>query len=230
VSVRLHTQDRLHQLTQLPARVRVVREILLERLTETQYRRLALLFGFDGPAMGVRETARAEGVRDYAIRQSRDSAFLRLKNDWRLWLFWLLQHMHTPNSQYSRESDAATLQEVVDGVVELTDVIDSDDVEAYLLMEHEPGTDGGSYGSDPQAGQTVGYDLAVATSMKREKHVPGKPEERDQYAAGWVAFHECRSTRMPRRLLDRVRGMDAPLRHAWRSGWYDARKAGKRVS
>lgn len=50
---------------------------MLRRLTEKQYRRVALLYGFDGPAMTEREAAEAEGVDRRAVHDSKNQALGR---------------------------------------------------------------------------------------------------------------------------------------------------------
>lgn len=91
MSTRLHTADPLHQLSNVTnTRRRAIRAIMLECLTEIMYRRVALLYGFDGPAMTERKAASVEGCSRGSLRESRDTAFARMTGDWRLWTLWLL--------------------------------------------------------------------------------------------------------------------------------------------
>jgi len=60
-----------------------------QRLTETQYRRVALLWGFHGPPLTVRQVAQQEKVYPNAIQQSHAAAMAKLSNDARLLLLWL---------------------------------------------------------------------------------------------------------------------------------------------
>lgn len=110
-NVRLYTADPEHAVASLGARQRTVRAIMLERLTEIQYRRMVLLYGFDGPALTEREVAEVEKCARRSVRQSQDAAERILGRDWRMWLLWLtwyaLQNIHTPNSDvWNNEAEA----------------------------------------------------------------------------------------------------------------------------
>lgn len=70
-------------------RSEAVRTFARSRLTETQYRRLAKLYGFHGPPMSERQVANEEGVYRNAVHQSHASAIEKLRHDARLLLLWL---------------------------------------------------------------------------------------------------------------------------------------------
>lgn len=106
MTTRLHTTDPELALTELRStRRRAIRKILLERLTPTMYRRVSLLYGFDGPEMTERAAATAEGCARIRVRDSRDAAIDRLVRDWRLWLLWLWSGK-SPDRPESRISEA----------------------------------------------------------------------------------------------------------------------------
>lgn len=68
----------------------LTRARLAEKLTPTQYRRMALFFGLGGkPPLSERQAARAEGVTRRSIRDSRQAAWTRLERDAVLLLLWL---------------------------------------------------------------------------------------------------------------------------------------------
>ena len=72
---------------------RIIHEVLAERLTPTEHRRVDRLYGLDG--MGgrtEREVARTESVAQVQVQRSRESALERLRGDARLWLLNLLIH------------------------------------------------------------------------------------------------------------------------------------------
>lgn len=69
-------------------RSEAVRTFARQRLTEVQYRRLAKLYGFHGPAMSERQVAREEGVYRNAVHQSHAAALEKLSRDARLLLLW----------------------------------------------------------------------------------------------------------------------------------------------
>lgn len=72
---------------------KAIRAVLEERLTPTQYRRLALLYGFDTLPLNLSQVARREGVSAPAVRKSREAAMEQLREgppDWRLWALWLM--------------------------------------------------------------------------------------------------------------------------------------------
>lgn len=70
-------------------RGRAVREIAQSRLTPTQYRRVARIYGFDAPPESLREIADAEGVHWTSVHESHTSALATLRTDGRLLLLWL---------------------------------------------------------------------------------------------------------------------------------------------
>lgn len=69
----------------------LVRERLREKLTEVQWRRVALLWGLGAPyvAMSERQVAKLEGVSRAAVRQSQATAMERIRRDAVLLLLWL---------------------------------------------------------------------------------------------------------------------------------------------
>jgi hypothetical protein len=157
---RMHSQDPVHQDGHRNDVERAIRGILREKLTETQYRRVALLYGFDGPEMGVREVARAEGRDKVAIQKSRDAMLRKLANDWRLWGLWLLQDVRVPDSD-----------RVEDGVWDAEDDIGG-------TVELRPsGTRWESDGYRSNPGQT-------------SRHVPPPSLEMECEANGWLAYNE----------------------------------------
>ena len=70
-------------------RSEAIRTFARQRLTEVQYRRVALLYGFHGPPMSGRQVARAEHVHLNAVQQSHNAALVKLTKDIRLLLLWL---------------------------------------------------------------------------------------------------------------------------------------------
>lgn len=66
----IETQDPGVLASHQPYHIQAVRAHLMRRLTEKQYRRVALLYGFDGPPMSQREVAEAEGVGRIRVRKS----------------------------------------------------------------------------------------------------------------------------------------------------------------
>lgn len=70
-------------------RSEAVRTFARQRLTETQYRRLALLWGFHDQPLSVRQVAKREGVYPNAVQQSHAAALEKLSKDARLLLLWL---------------------------------------------------------------------------------------------------------------------------------------------
>lgn len=74
----------------------LVRERLREKLTEVQWRRVALLWGLGGlgelgldVSMSERQVAKREGVSRAAVRQSQATAMERIRRDAVLILLWL---------------------------------------------------------------------------------------------------------------------------------------------
>ena len=82
--IRLRTAERALSPTD-----KAIRQVMRERLTRTQYRRVALLFGFDGPPMTQDRVAAHEGVSRASIRRAKFRATARLGGDWRAWVLWL---------------------------------------------------------------------------------------------------------------------------------------------
>src|SRR5690606_23571418 len=74
----------------LPAVNRAVRAILQDRLTDTQYRRVALLYGFDGDPLSERQAAAVEGCGRPRVQRSREAALRKLRNNAELWFLWLM--------------------------------------------------------------------------------------------------------------------------------------------
>lgn len=87
---RLRTQDPRWQASTRGVKGRAVRLHLLSRLTEKQYRRVALLYGFDGPEMSVREVAEAEDVSKPAVHYVRHKVLDKMSSDGYLWVLWLM--------------------------------------------------------------------------------------------------------------------------------------------
>lgn len=69
-------------------RSEAVRTFARRCLTETQYRRIALLYGFHGPPRTVRQVAAMEGVYPNAVQDSHTQALRKLERDAYLLLLW----------------------------------------------------------------------------------------------------------------------------------------------
>lgn len=70
----------------------VLSGVMAERLTETERRRVTLLYGLDdGRELSERQVAGLEGNTHHSsVQESRDAALGKLEDDWRLWLLALL--------------------------------------------------------------------------------------------------------------------------------------------
>lgn len=77
----VETQDPVVLASRQPYHIQALRAHLMRRLTEKQYRRVSLLFGFDGPPMSQREVAEAEGVARFAILNSKQQVVGRTVNE-----------------------------------------------------------------------------------------------------------------------------------------------------
>lgn len=78
-------------------------------LTETQYRRVAYLFGFDTPELSQRDVAEIEGVYVNAVQKSKRQALDKMRRHSYLWLFWLLCKHFGVYAAYSTEKGEAQL-------------------------------------------------------------------------------------------------------------------------
>lgn len=78
----------------------VIYAVMAERLTETERRRVSLLYGLDtnedrfapfsGRALSERQVAGLEGVHQKGVQEVRDTALDKLEGDWRLWVLAVL--------------------------------------------------------------------------------------------------------------------------------------------
>lgn len=121
---RLYTQDPTKRLAYLGVRQRAIRAHLIRRLTEKQYRRVALLYGFDGEPMSERDVAATEGVARRTIRTVVGRVYDKLRQNGRLWLLWVVgKHFVSPDlyineaadlheAETSKRPDTATDQEM----------------------------------------------------------------------------------------------------------------------
>lgn len=206
----------------LPAFNRAVRAILQERLTDTQYRRVALLYGFDGDPLSERQAAAVEGCGRPRVQRSREAALRKLRQNGELWFLWLMADgglddgdkgadpylMHgapylTPAAY--RQNGAGTLQPIYDGTPGV-----ADPHEDLHTLELHPGNDG--WESDA-------YNPA--------------PDEMEVYGDGWIACHEFVSrednpyapqNRRGKRADPTRREWADRMQNAWRRGWLDARR------
>lgn len=206
ITTRMHTQDAEHQLSGLGAAARTLRLILADRLTETQHRRMMLLFGLDGAeAMSLRKAGRAEGVTQQAVAQARDAALLRLRDDWRLWAFWLtlddsymgeeVLHLRETNggtrTRMTKGPDGARTQRHQNAILDPADDgvwgIEYGEWEGFSAHQPYPGTDG--------------WESDAFTPTSRE----------DAYGDGWIAQNEgVPESENPYR---------GQAREAWAEGW-----------
>ena len=217
MTTRLHTQDATHQLDGLSSMQRSIRLILADKLTEVQNRRMTLLFGLDGgPGMGVREAARAEGVRLFAVQKSAEGAVARLANDWRLWGYWLLQDDGVVDS-YGTEETPLHLR-ARNGATRTRPVKSPDDPRNQNLKQEIVQPDDDAAWGDVEAGEKDGfgaYELRRGDdAWESDAHNPA-PSTTEAYGDGWIARNE------------NVPESENPyngekLQRAWRDGWNDA--------
>ena len=166
--MRMHTQDAAVQLAGLSDAQRSLRQVLADKLTETQYRRVTLLYGLDGgEAMSLRQAGRAESVTQQAVHQSRDLAWQKMAGDWRLWGMWLL----LDSEDIGEDGGAASNWEHVytNGSVSKPEMAE--------LSARFAGYGDQPWDSDGSEGRTAG-------------HVPAVMTEQEAYADGWLAFRD----------------------------------------
>lgn len=70
-------------------RSEAVRTFARQRLTPTQYRRVAKVYGFHDEPMTLRQIAAEEGVHWTSVHESHQTALATLQTDARLLLLWL---------------------------------------------------------------------------------------------------------------------------------------------
>lgn len=82
----------MHEPTEVAEAARaILARVMSDRLTETETRRVRLLYGLEeGRERSERQVAREEGVVKYAVQLARDAALEKLEGDWRMWLLSLL--------------------------------------------------------------------------------------------------------------------------------------------
>lgn len=143
MTTRLHTQDPTKRLTYLGVRQRAIREHLLQRLTEKQYRRVALLYGFDREPMSFRKVAKAEGVIHTTIQTIHDRVLAKFKQNGYLWLLWVVGKHFMSYNTYT--SEAAELHEAETS--KRPDTATDQEMEemydrGFTIVEPYPGKDG----------------------------------------------------------------------------------------
>jgi hypothetical protein len=177
---------------------RAIWGIVKDKVTDTQYRRLEALYGRNEEGMGVREVARAEGVDHAGLVRSRDGALNRLRNDWRLWTFWLFGAPSVVTNPHVVEENATADRHYVSNTGDRTPIYGPED----------------SVGDDPDARDQWGevYLRPSGTQWSADGD-GGAPSEMEAYGDGWIAYHEEKS-RNPYRKEN--------LRAAWQAGYTDA--------
>lgn len=167
--IRLRTADPHVQASTRGLLARTVRYLLMDRLTDTQYRRVALLFGFDGPEMTQRDVAEIEDISHISVYEAKELAFDKLKNDMYLWFLWLVGKVFIPNDSAisaDRGRVAAlhaseTRRRPGQGVEE-----ERDELLAQGSVGHEPRPGGAEWDSDRFTPRSF-YDRQVDTLMER---------------------------------------------------------------
>jgi hypothetical protein len=247
MTTRLHTQNIDHQLTEQQLIPRAIWDLVRAQVTDIQFRRMAKLYGMDGPAMGVREVARSEpkenqkkntddgnGVDEKAIRKSRDAVLRKLSNNGYLWVFWLFG-----GSSVVRDPDTGERDEF-----NLSRPIRSQGRKSQLDGDGENGdeeTNGPRrssavpmFGPD-DVGVAVDYpdDWSDGSGWHTTELRPGddrwesdaynQPSTLEREADGWLAYGEGKSLR------DNPHD-DGPYAAAWARGWGEARITAKLVA
>jgi hypothetical protein len=177
---------------------RTIWAIVRDKVTDIQYRRLEALYGRNEEAMGVREAARAEGVRLGVLQRSRDGALARLADDWRLWAFWLFGPSSVGVNPHVVDENATADRHFVSNAGIRTPIYGPDD----------------SVGDDPDArGQWGEVYLRPSGTQWSADGDGSAPSEMEAYGDGWIAHHEEKSKNPYRR---------DNLRAAWQAGYADA--------
>src|SRR5690606_7556992 len=226
----------------LPAFNRAVRAILQERLTETQYRRVALRYGFDGEPLSERQAGAVEGCGRPRVQRSREAALRKLRSNAELWFLWLMADGGLDDGD--RGADLY--------VERMTDLVRSMGRKTQLLRAKD-GYDGNGrrnrtvpiFGPE-QVGTAVDYpddwgdgsgwhtlDLNPgADGWESDAYNPA-PDEIEAYGDGWIACHEYVSREDNPYAVQNRRGRRADptrrewadrMENAWRRGWLDARR------
>ena len=192
-NITLYTRDPVKALRGLADVPRGVRAILMANLTDVQYRRLALLYGFDGPAMSQRAAAEVEGVAQPTVKESHDAALEKLRDNGYLWLLWLLTSSNPISSDLGENGPHPSGGS--------PDPLQSDfQPDRFGGYELRPGED--KYESDsPDAGNLPTVEEAYTDGWLAEREGLGRranPYRDNDLRAAWrEGWDEARATREP---------------------------------
>jgi hypothetical protein len=203
---RLH--ERENRMFDYTTHAHALRTTLEARLTETQARRLSLLFGLEGEPLSLRAAAAVEGMagkHSYRrVQKTKEAALAKLRQNGELWVLWLLSgdvRGHNPDTTQEQDfhqpvhSNGASLRFGPDDVgVAVEAVQEALEAGGWHTMELRPGQD------------------------RWESDAYNRPDLMERYGDGWIAFHEG------------VKAQENPLGgahgEAWQNGWLAARKQG----
>lgn len=114
MTTRLHTREDVSILNRADRRP-MIRAILEARLTETQYRRTALVYGLNGGRpLSYRDVAETENVGVARVHKAVSRGFEEVKNDVRLWALWLIKAVNDEGYDPSvsvRGNDSVVMEE-----------------------------------------------------------------------------------------------------------------------
>lgn len=224
----------------LPAFSRAVRAILQERLTDTQYRRVALLYGFDGDPLSERQAAAVEGCGRPRVQRSREAALRKLRSNAELWFLWLMADGGLD------DGDRGADPYQVEGLSGRTT---AEPIGYTRNRKLDPALSPNGGWPQPRTNEKWPlYDGTPGVAIHEDMHTldlnPGAdgwesdaynpaPDEIEAYGDGWIACHEYVSrednpyapqNRRGRRADPTRREWANRMENAWRRGWLDARR------